>query len=603
MKSRGATRALATGAMLALVAGTWPIHVLAQGAGRDESVREGMEFLNTNQLPQAIAAFERAIAAETNVAHAYFGLGMVRLRQGETRAAEQLLRKSVEKLQMASDLPDAYAALGVAMLRNGRTREARVYVDKSLAAYSGLWLGRYAKARLDILDGKLAEAEAGLAHGAALKGLRNGEDLFQFGEALRHLAIDDLQAAVVHAQAAVSLNPSDPEAAGVLADIYVKQGAAPLAVEVLRSAMDASGSPWTSAMHQALGTAQERAGQFPAAIESFQKATQLDEKYAPAYKSIGALLARAKQNAKAVPYLLKYSELEATDTDGLVLLANTAVVARSYRRANEAARKAYDLDSTLVETKLALARASFHDRDKPTSARMYRAVDNEKLYDAADYTRLAQLALDRADIAGARGYADKALELDPKLPDTQIALGLIELKDNRPEAAIDRLQRAIELSADAPAVQAGAQLNLGVVLLQQKRTKEGIAALRAASALAPDNPSVRLPLAQALVATDSLAAASTEYQSIVAVDPKNVRALRGLGLCHIKLKNYGEAVTPLEGATSGDPSNADGWALLGQSYLGVGEMDKAKSAFERALSISPNNQAASKGLAMAQQSP
>lgn len=602
MRSRLALRTLAVIALTGLV-GVPPTIAAAQSGNGDDVVRQGLEYLGGNQLGEAAQAFRQAIEAGISLPRAQYGLGMVQLRQGETRAAEETLRKSVAGLQLASDLPDAYAALALAQLRNGRPREARSNVDKALGADPGLWLGHYTEARLLLLDGKPDQAEVALERGNALKGVRGGEDLYQFGQALLHVARNDLQGAGIHAQAAVSLNPCDPEVAGVLADIYVKQGAAPQAAEVLKGALDAAGTVRTAAMLQALGTVQERAGQYAEAIDSYQKATQLDGKYAPAYKSIGNLLSRAGKFETALPFLVKYNDLEGGDVEGLVLLANVAVTARSYRRANDAARKAYGLDSTQVATKLALARAAFHDRDKPTSARLYKVVSDTSMYDAGDYTRLAQLALDRSDIAAARRLSDKAFALDPKLPDTQIAQGLIDLKDNKPDDAIAHLQKAVELAADAPTVAAGAQLNLGVVLLQQKRTSDGIAALRKAKALAPDNSAVRLPLAQALVATDSLAAAAVEYQGIVDIDPKNARALRGLATCQIKVEKYADAVKSLETATTVEAGNADGWALLGQAYLGVDEIEKAKSAFEKALAIAPNNQAATKGLQMAKRTP
>ena len=165
------------------------------------------------------------------------------------------------------------------------------------------------------------------------------------------------------------------------------------------------------------------------------------------------------------------------------------------------------------------------------------------------------------------------------------------------EAAVRALGKAAELAPNFPA----APLNLGIAQLRAGRKPEGIAALRRAQALAPENPAVLISLADALASADSTAAAIEEYLGAIEIDPTSARAHRGLGLCQIQKKSWPEAVSSLKQATSLDGNNADGWAMLGQAYLGLNDIPRAKQAAERCLAIKPGHETGKSVLNVARQ--
>jgi Flp pilus assembly protein TadD len=74
-----------------------------------------------------------------------------------------------------------------------------------------------------------------------------------------------------------------------------------------------------------------------------------------------------------------------------------------------------------------------------------------------------------------------------------------------------------------------------------------------------------------------------------------------LGFCQLKRQSYGEAVTALKEATSVDPNNADGWAMLGQAYLGLNDVLHARQAAEKSLAINPNHPTGRSVLQVSQQ--
>ena len=69
-----------------------------------------------------------------------------------------------------------------------------------------------------------------------------------------------------------------------------------------------------------------------------------------------------------------------------------------------------------------------------------------------------------------------------------------------------------------------------------------------------------------------------------------------LGFCYIRAAKYVEAARIYRQATEADPANADGWAGLGNAYLGQENYSAAEQAFAKAKAIDPNNVAMKKGL-------
>jgi cytochrome c-type biogenesis protein CcmH/NrfG len=49
-------------------------------------------------------------------------------------------------------------------------------------------------------------------------------------------------------------------------------------------------------------------------------------------------------------------------------------------------------------------------------------------------------------------------------------------------------------------------------------------------------------------------------------------------------------------STTTEPKNADGWAGLGQAYLGLRNLDDAEAAFRKAQAIDPNNATLKRGM-------
>ncbi|MGD0052153.1 MAG: tetratricopeptide repeat protein [Vulcanimicrobiaceae bacterium] len=93
---------------------------------------------------------------------------------------------------------------------------------------------------------------------------------------------------------------------------------------------------------------------------------------------------------------------------------------------------------------------------------------------------------------------------------------------------------------------------------------------------------------------DDLAEAA--YLAVIAEDPRHFRALNDLGLLCSRHRLTNEAEKYLRAAVEADPKSAIGAANLAFALLERGDLAAAKTEFERALAIRPDNLASQRGL-------
>ncbi len=218
----------------------------------------------------------------------------------------------------------------------------------------------------------------------------------------------------------------------------------------------------------------------------------------------------------------------------------------------------------------------------------------------------------------------KATELDPKSPlaQLQLALDLIALKRNAEAVAAAR--RATEI--DDKLGEAFAALGLALVAADpQKNWSEAIGqAQQGAALLDIENPFVHTAVGKIFEVNGQLDQAATAYRKALQNDPlygparaaliqaeinrgnrdsaiKEVQGelasgrpvapelLRLVGEDAVRRGDFATAIPYLEKATRSMQGNADGWALLGRAYHGVGRYPDAAGAYQKAVELAPDN--------------
>jgi protein O-mannosyl-transferase len=130
--------------------------------------------------------------------------------------------------------------------------------------------------------------------------------------------------------------------------------------------------------------------------------------------------------------------------------------------------------------------------------------------------------------------------------------------------------------------------SLGNLYMMQERYDEAIAEFNKAIALAPVYVSSYLNRGVSHYNLGLLAAAEADYLRAIAILPNYQLAHKNLGVVYIDLQKFEEARKHLKIATELLASDFHSFYGLGLSQAALGEVDKAKQNFQRALKINPS---------------
>ncbi len=562
----------------------------------EDPIRLGKKALTEGRLDDARRFFADAVQNEWQVDQARYGLGEILRTQGQFAEAETTYRQAILDRNTSSGgapYPEANAGLGLVLLRQNRKDEAKKEFAAALAQKGGLWEANFGLAQILFEEKKWDEALGYVEKGKGKKGVAEGEDLYCFGMARIQLAKGEKDEAIKNALRALNLNPNESEYGTLVAEIYTALGSPVLAIKAYEDALAAPGVVPTPQVHQSLALLYEGEKDYTNALRHYKEAMQTDSTFAPPYKSAGRLYNLATRYADAARFYLKYTQLKPDDAEGQLGLAEAFFKMGTSRKAQEAAEKAYAIDSTDTRVRLLLARTTFLANDIARSERFFASVPDTGRYEPDDWVRLAQIAISQKKLERADTLLAIALAKDSTMADAYSAKGKIYLNRAKPDSAAMYFEKSLTMAPNS----APTMINLGIAYLQLKRPKEAVKTLREAVAISPDFAQARVFLGQALLSSDSLSASLIEYKKATELDPKNGAALRGAAFVHMKRGEYGQAVTLLRQATNADSSSADSWVYLGQALAGVRRDDpEAIKAVEMGLKLNPKHEQGKKFL-------
>jgi tetratricopeptide (TPR) repeat protein len=308
---------------------------------------------------------------------------------------------------------------------------------------------------------------------------------------------------------------------------------------------------------------------------------------------------------------------------------------------------AVSLNQMLADAQTALDR-----KDYSAAAKDYQSYLEKKPDDAAVHFQLAYTYTALQQLSDARPEYQRAIDLDPKMTEAYLNLGLT-LVDSDPAAAIPPLLKAVELKPDQPEARfalalsyektgklpeaadqyAAAEkldaksfdthISLARVLLLERKGAEAETEFRAAIAIQPGWAPAHLGLAQSLTLQNKLDAAAAEYAIYVGLNPNDpaaraqhasmlydagkddealaeldaaagstpeaLPALRLRALILMRKKNFAAAVPVLQKAVAFAPKDPTLPAELGHAYLEAKDYPNAVSELILALTANPSS--------------
>jgi serine/threonine protein kinase/tetratricopeptide (TPR) repeat protein len=226
------------------------------------------------------------------------------------------------------------------------------------------------------------------------------------------------------------------------------------------------------------------------------------------------------------------------------------------------------------------------------------------------YTRDPK-SMDAAIVSGS-----KALRLNPELPETNVAMGLIYYQTNRYPEARERFAKAIELDPksheayqglakaytglrDYPRAEATylkaislrkddwtGYKSLGLFYYDREDYRKAVAQLQKVVELTPDNGEGFLNLGAAQSGAQDWEGAEKSWRRVLEIDPKDGAALSNLGTIYLnRLHQPSKAAELFRRALALNGRNYRAWGALGRAYRSAGERTKAQEAFDKTLAL------------------
>jgi tetratricopeptide (TPR) repeat protein len=180
---------------------------------------------------------------------------------------------------------------------------------------------------------------------------------------------------------------------------------------------------------------------------------------------------------------------------------------------------------------------------------------------------------------------------------TPPASGLPEpARENLPSSALleqiallkkEQLELAQRLVAEFPSRE-GALVLMGNVLQFQARGEEADTFWRQALQANPKRADVYWSLGQRAMLAGRYEEAASHWRRVLEIDPRMPQVSGNLALALMGLGRHQEAVDVLEkGPQAGAPSALDCF-VLGQAYLQLGQLDRARVSYEAAIRLQPD---------------
>jgi tetratricopeptide (TPR) repeat protein len=166
-------------------------------------------------------------------------------------------------------------------------------------------------------------------------------------------------------------------------------------------------------------------------------------------------------------------------------------------------------------------------------------------------------------------------------------------KEAQPKPAA---QPAPEISAKSisDAQEAAVQ---GRTLARSGKREEALAEFEKALALDPYNAQAVYGRGLIYQGEKQHEKAIEDFTSAHGLTPQRAEPLVARAASYLALDKIKEAVTDLDEAVQADANSATAWSYRGQAYERLGEKDKAKASYSRALAIRPRDDTAKNGLA------
>lgn len=336
--------------------------------------------------------------------------------------------------------------------------------------------------------------------------------------------------------------------------------------------------------------------------------SKLDPKNARAWYEQGKIYYLAKRYPSASNALKTYRELRPLGTGEIMAswylgesLFKQGLCDDAKKHLEDAA---IQLDSLKPKVSVMLARCNFQAKKWPECVASYAsAVAVDSLWEGMDYWKYGTALINAGDTAKSVDVMFKAAKVEPKQCKLMERFAYLLQSKKRYSASNDIYRARLANCSDS--TDAKIHVLIGNNFYADSLVDSAIASYERAIAINPKmmwgiqrlgdtyllrgDVSKGRPLLEQVIANAATTTSADEKRYAIAA----IASLNGLD---IKEKKWQSIVERSTLATSIDPKSVVSWLYLGIGHQGIGDKEKARTAYQEVLKLDPNNTSAKKNL-------
>jgi tetratricopeptide (TPR) repeat protein len=505
-----------------------------------------------NNIAAAMQEMQQAIAIDPNRSESYLLLALFQLRSNLTDQAEANFKKAVAVDPKAMN---AELALGGFYQSRNRLPEAEQQFRHAIEMDPKNPGPRAALVRLLMQEGKKPETEAFLQ--------QTKKDIPDKSEAYRMLgdfyfANGELDKATTEYGSLYSDHPKDPQVKKNYIQLLILKNRLDEAKKLNDEVLKANSHDVDALVYKAQMQIRQNDG--AGAAGTLQTALRNDPDNAIAHYQLG------------VAYNQQHDEA----------------------RAQSEWREAVRIRPDLTDAQRALAAMELQHGDLDALMSTAQQIITAQPYSADGFLLKGAAELARKDYAGAQQDAQFAMQRAPQSPAPYVQLGNVQLSGKHYPDAEKFYQQALDKDPSSPEGLSG----LMNTYFAEKEFDKAITAANEQIAKSPNSSNFYDLLGTALFnGKKDLPGAEAALRKAIELDKNNTDALEKLGKVQVQQGNADQAIALYRQSIKDNPREVRFYILSGELYESKQNWEQAKSMYQQALSLQPDQPLASNNLA------
>ncbi|HEX5399666.1 MAG TPA: tetratricopeptide repeat protein [Verrucomicrobiae bacterium] len=315
-----------------------------------------------------------------------------------------------------------------------------------------------------------------------------------------------------------------------------------------------------------------------------QKLSQVDET-APLDLALGAIAMRQRDLISAEAYFLKAVKLDPKSADAYSALGNLYVAQKDLKRADQNFKTAADLAPPRSGKVLRYAQFKMATGDAAAGKQLLEDMVKKTPDYLPAWIELAQIAASDKKYEDGLTLLGNVLSRDPQNLDALLLKGRLELQAGQTAQAIADGERTAKIYPQVPPV----FYQLALAYVAGGDTDKAADSLNQALRLNPRYVEANLALADIQIRTGNAGSAVASLQQLTQEQPRLAPAQLLLALGYRVQGNLDGAAQIYRVLAQANPTNAQFPLLLGTTLVQEKKNDEARTQFDTALKLAPDN--------------